>query len=117
MRRRLWSETIIDDEPLEYTGRGSELFIGYLIGTCIVSLPLAVGLPTVQAVVSSGPAVIALVGVLYFGLLVIISTGQFLARRNQLSRTLWRGVHFYQSGSAFGYGLAASGNFCLTVLT
>lgn len=30
-RRRLWSETRINDEPLEYTGKGWELLAGYLM--------------------------------------------------------------------------------------
>ena len=31
VRKRIWSAIRINDEPLTYTGRGLELFIGFLI--------------------------------------------------------------------------------------
>ena len=43
LRRFFWSRTLVDDSPLEYTGRGLELFIGFLIAVAIL-LPLGLTL-------------------------------------------------------------------------
>ena len=40
VRRHLWGETTIGGEPLEYTGKGSELLVGFLIAIVTVMLPL-----------------------------------------------------------------------------
>ena len=117
MRRRLWADTLVDGEPLEYTGKGSELFIGFLIGIVTVSLPLAVALLAVQVLVGSPPLLIAIVLLIYIGLFLLIGTAVYLARRYQLSRTLWRGVRFSQSGSPLGYGTATLGYLFLTFIT
>src|SRR6202163_418789 len=36
MRRHLWSNTHIDGDAAEYTGRGKELLIGFLIALAII---------------------------------------------------------------------------------
>jgi uncharacterized membrane protein YjgN (DUF898 family) len=42
MRRFLWSHTQIGGETLEYTGRGIELFLGFLIAIAVL-VPIYVG--------------------------------------------------------------------------
>ena len=39
VRRRLWSMVRLNGEPLEYTGTGKELFLGFLFAMGVVFLP------------------------------------------------------------------------------
>ncbi len=115
-RRRLWADTRIGGEPLEYTGRGLELFIGFIIAI------FALMVPTIAAVFGAqlllGPqAMVAVIIPIYLMLFVIMGVAIFLARRYHLSRTTYRGIRFAQTGSAWGYGFAAFGYGVLTVLT
>ncbi len=115
-RRRLWSETTVGDEPLEYTGRGMELFLGAVLAI------LTVMLPTIGSVVAAqlflGAAAFAfVVPLIYLVVFFLIGAAVFLARRYHLSRTTYRGVRFAQTGSATAYGLKTLGYLLLTVLT
>lgn len=115
-RRKLWGETTINDEPLEYIGKGSELFFGFLIALLVLGLPPALGFFLIQQFL--GPIWVGVyVSVLYLFLFVLIGVAIFLARRYQLSRTMWRGVRFRQTGSAWAYSFAAIGYGILTGLT
>ena len=40
VRRRIWSAVRLNGEPLEYTGTGKELFIGFLVVLLCVFLPM-----------------------------------------------------------------------------
>src|SRR5215510_5137417 len=42
MRRHLWSHTMIDGDAAEYTGRGKELLIGFLVALAIL-VPIYLG--------------------------------------------------------------------------
>src|SRR5207237_6015121 len=42
IRRHLWSNTTLDDDAFEYSGRGRELFIGFLFALAII-IPLYLG--------------------------------------------------------------------------
>jgi uncharacterized membrane protein YjgN (DUF898 family) len=115
-RRRLWADTRIGGEPLEYTGRGLELFLGFIIAIFTLMIPTIAAVFGAQLLL--GPAaMIAVVIPIYLLLFVIIGVAIFLARRYHLSRTAYRGIRFGQTGSAWGYGLAAFGYGILTVLT
>jgi len=116
VRRRLWSDTTIGDAPLEYTGKGSELFVGFLIAIFTVMLPMVGALVGAQLLLPPA-GVLAVFVVIYLAFFVLIGVAIFLARRYQLSRTVWRGVRFEQSGSALGYGLVAFGYGLLTIIT
>lgn len=115
-RRRLWADTHIGDDTLEYTGRGMELFIGFVIAIFTLMLPF-VGV-IVAAQLFLGPELLGLVLLpLYLFLFIIIGVAIFLARRYHLSRTRYRGVRFAQTGSATGYGMATFGYGLLTAIT
>ncbi len=115
-RRRLWADTRIGGEPLEYTGRGVELFFGFIIAIFTLMLPTIIALFGTQLLL--GPqAMIAVIVPLYLFLFVIMGVAIFLARRYHLSRTNYRGIRFAQTGSAWGYGFAAFGYGVLSVLT
>jgi uncharacterized membrane protein YjgN (DUF898 family) len=105
IRRHLWSNTVIDGDAAEYTGRGRELLIGFLIALAIlVPIYLAYFLISVEAEHLQAAASIPLVAAFYvFGQFAI-----YRARRYRLTRTVWRGVRFWMSGSGWIYAWWAS---------
>ena len=115
-RRRLWADTSIGDNSLEYTGRGMELFIGFVIAIFTLMVPFVGILVLGQLFLTP-----VLLGVVFFFaylfLFVIIGIAIFLARRYHLSRSRFRGIRFAQTGSATGYGFAAFGYGLLTAIT
>lgn len=115
-RRRLWADTRIGGEPLEYTGRGMELFLGFIIAIFTLMVP-TIGAVFAAQLLLGPQAMIAVIIPLYLLLFVLIGVAIFLARRYHLSRTTYRGIRFGQTGSAWGYGFAAFGYGILTALT
>src|SRR5262245_22700705 len=105
IRRHLWSNTVIDGDAAEYTGRGRELLIGFLIALAIlVPIYLAYFLIGVEAEHLRALASIPLVAAFYvFGQFAI-----YRARRYRLTRTVWRGVRFWMDGSGWIYAWWAS---------
>src|SRR5437763_15645484 len=94
IRRHLWSNTLIDGDAAEYTGRGKELLIGFLIALAIL-VPIYLGyfLITVEAERLQALASLPLVASFYvFGQFAI-----YRARRYRLTRTVWRGVRFWMA--------------------
>jgi len=105
IRRHLWTHTEIEGDGAEYTGRGKELLIGFLIALAIlVPVYLAYFLIGLEAEHIKAFASIPLVAFFYlFGQFAI-----YRARRYRLTRTVWRGVRFWMSGSGWIYALQAS---------
>jgi uncharacterized membrane protein YjgN (DUF898 family) len=105
IRRHLWSNTVIDGDAAEYTGRARELLIGFLIALAIlVPIYLAYFLIGIEAEHLQALASIPLVAAFYvFGQFAI-----YRARRYRLTRTVWRGVRFWMSGSGWIYAWRAS---------
>jgi uncharacterized membrane protein YjgN (DUF898 family) len=105
IRRHLWANTVIDGDGAEYTGRGKELLIGFLVALAIlVPIYLAYFLAGLEAEHYKAFGSIPLVAFFYvFGQFAI-----FRARRYRLTRTVWRGVRFWMSGSGWIYALKAS---------
>ncbi len=117
-RRRLWSDTSVGGEPLHYTGRGLELFIGFFIAIFTLMLPFTSILIAVQFFLGPDTLFLAVVPLLlYLVLFILIGVAIFLARRYHLSRTRLRGIRFAQTGSAIGYGIAMFGYGILTGIT
>ncbi|MGH6642194.1 MAG: DUF898 family protein [Bradyrhizobium sp.] len=114
IRRHLWSNTQIDGDGAEYTGRGKELLIGFLVALAIlVPIYLAYFLAGLEAEHYKAFASIPLVAFFYlFGQFAI-----FRARRYRLTRTVWRGVRFWMSGSGWIYALQASLWGLLSIVT
>ncbi|GJL93700.1 MAG: hypothetical protein DHS20C05_01050 [Hyphococcus sp.] len=115
-RRRLWSDTSVGGEPLQYTGKGLELFVGFLIAIFSLMLPFAALVLAAQLLLGPEGFVIVIIP-LYLALFVLFGIAIFLARRYHLSRTRLRGIRFAQTGSATGYGFAAFGYGILTGIT
>jgi uncharacterized membrane protein YjgN (DUF898 family) len=104
IRRHLWSNTVIDGDAAEYTGRGKELLIGFLFAMAIlVPIYLAYFLIGIEAErfkeFASFPLILAFYA---FGQFAI-----YRARRYRLTRTIWRGVRFWMDGSGWAYSWRA----------
>lgn len=101
-RKYLWGNTILMGEPLEYTGTGKELFLGFLI-----VLPIFIVLFFILgAVVATVPFAAIVIYPLFFFLWQVAA---YRALRFRLTRTTWRGIRGNLSGSAFSFGLKATG--------
>ena len=106
VRRLLWSGTDAWGDPAEYTGRGGELFLGFIVVMVAVFTPIIVAMTAAQAAVMAGDVwaqgVIVALQVL---IVVLAGAGLYRARRYQLTRTVWRGIRGGQSGEAWRYGV------------
>ena len=102
VRRRLWASTYLNDEAFEYTGRGKELFLGFLLALVVVVLPFLLVVFGAQFL---GPVAAALVIIpLYIFMGFLAGFGRFTAFRYLASRTSWRGVRFQLRGSPVDFG-------------
>src|SRR6202043_3831506 len=104
-RRHLWSNTHIDGDAAEYTGRAKELLIGFLFALAIlVPVYLAYFLVGLEAERLKAFASFPLIAFFYvFGQFAI-----YRARRYRLTRTVWRGVRFWMDGSGWAYAARAA---------
>ncbi|MEE3100731.1 MAG: DUF898 family protein [Pseudomonadota bacterium] len=112
-RRLLWAHTEIDGERLEYTGRGSELFIGFAIAMAFLARVITgvgfggafVGLAVMGGAAGGlvGWAASAAVSLLLISPLIQLAA--FRARRYRLARTRWKNIRFGMEGS--GWSIAA----------
>jgi len=103
VRRFLWGNTEIAGDGLEYTGTAKELLIGFLM-----AIALLAPLNGLIFLATLAPGLLKFSGALGFGLLAVL--GQFAvyrARRYRLSRTVFRGVRLYQTGSAWRYAIVS----------
>jgi uncharacterized membrane protein YjgN (DUF898 family) len=105
IRRHLWSHTSVDGDAFEYTGRARELLIGFLFALAIiVPIYLAYFLVGLEAERFKAFASFPLVAFFYvFGQFAI-----YRARRYRLTRTVWRGVRFWMTGSGWAYAARAA---------
>jgi uncharacterized membrane protein YjgN (DUF898 family) len=106
VRRFLWSNSEFGGETLEYTGRGLELFLGFLIGLAVLApfYGVLLLLPSFKG---------------FFGLFIfwLSQFAVYRARRYRLTRTVFRGVRLHQSGSAVSYAFRSMGWWILMFMT
>jgi uncharacterized membrane protein YjgN (DUF898 family) len=106
VRRFLWGNTELAGDGLEYTGTAKELLVGFLMAIALLA-------PINALIVLSGildKRLLGISGPLGFALLTVL--GQFAifrARRYRLSRTVFRGIRLYQTGSAWRYAFMSIG--------
>ncbi len=93
IRRFLWSNTELAGESFEYTGTARELLLGFLIAIAIL-LPLYAGFFLVALGLGELSSLLALLVLTVLGHYAV-----YRARRYRLTRTVYRGVRFHQSGS------------------
>lgn len=112
IRRYAWSHMTLQGHRFEYTGRGGELFLGFLIviGFYIVFFiaSAVVGLLAGEVGRAFGPLMLLL------ALPYLAFVAQYAAQNYRLTRTLWCGIRGGMTGSAWRYGVKA---FLLTLLT
>ncbi len=127
IRKYIWSSTSADGAAFEYTGTGTEKFLGFLMAVVVLAVYLGIvqmilfyfGLtifsePTTQA------EMIAQIGAIYitlFAVMPLIFFAQYRARRYKLARTRWRGVRFGMEKGAGGYVWRAIVYYLLTAVT
>ena len=101
VRQRVWRGIRLNDEAFEYTGRGVELFVGFLLALLVIGLPFLIVIFGIQFTQhwAFGLALLPL----YIGLFWLWGFGVFSAFRYMASRTTWRGVRFRLKGSASAY--------------
>lgn len=113
-RQFYWANTEIDGDALEYTGTAKQLLVGFLIAV-LIFVPLYAGL----FFLSTQKQVVASIGyilvVIFFYLLA--GYASYRARRFRLTRTLWRGIRFQQTGSPWRYALMNMGWSLICVVT
>jgi uncharacterized membrane protein YjgN (DUF898 family) len=113
VRRFLWGNTEIAHDSLEYTGTAWELLIGFLMAIVLL-LPIN----GVLFLATFVPWLLPFSGALAFVLLAWL--GQFAvyrARRYRLTRTVFRGVRMYQTGSAWRYAIRSILWWVMTLVT
>lgn len=104
VRRFLWSNTEVAGDGLEYIGTARELLLGFLIAIAIlIPINIAFFLAALgRGWFSQMSGLIALVALAGLGQFAI-----YRARRYRLTRTVYRGIRFHQTGSAWRYAICA----------
>ncbi len=104
VRRRIWSSVRLNGEPLQYTGTGKELFIGFLVVMVAVVLPVAaLSIAIVLVLGPESPLLPAYQVLIYIALFFLLGIGIHRALRYRLARTRWRGIRGGLQGSSFRY--------------
>lgn len=119
IRKYIWSSQSLFGEPLEYTGTGKELFLGFLIVLAVLipfGIIINVGNFYIQTM-GNNAALIAFQVVYYLVFLYLFGYAVYRARRYQLSRTVWRSIRFVQAGDAKKYAAQSFGYSLLTIAT
>jgi uncharacterized membrane protein YjgN (DUF898 family) len=100
VRRHLWGNTRIGRETLEYTGTGRELLIGFMVALAVLA-PLYVAYFVAGLMAERWQAFASVP--LFLILYVFGQYAAFRARRYRATRTIFRGIRFWMTGSAWGY--------------
>jgi uncharacterized membrane protein YjgN (DUF898 family) len=118
LRRYLWNAVRFRGDPFEYTGRGGELLIGFMIATAFMLVIFALlAFGVVVAGGAQSPGGKAIQTGIAFVFLFLVNVALYRVRRYQMSRTLWRGVRFGQAGSSFKYAVKVFGWYILRAIT
>jgi uncharacterized membrane protein YjgN (DUF898 family) len=114
VRRFLWGNTEIAGDSLEYSGTARELLLGFLMALALLA-PVYAFFAVAFLVADWLGGISGVAGIALLALL-----GQFAvyrARRYRLTRTVYRGIRLYQTGSAWRFAILAGLWFCATVIT
>src|SRR5215213_10495329 len=114
VRRFLWSNTEIAGDGLEYIGTAREILLGFLKAIALMG---PINVVFFLAAFSRG-VIGQISGLLALAALALL--GQFAvyrARRYRLTRTVYRGIRFHQTGSAWRYSACAIFWWAMIALT
>jgi uncharacterized membrane protein YjgN (DUF898 family) len=117
VRRWFWSQITIDDEPLEYSGTGFELFVAFVkvaLVLAAVFIPLKLAQNFYDPSSITGRILFA-AQVLFFSLAYVFAV--YYARRYRLTRTQWHGIRANLVGSSLDYLKLNVGYLMLTAVT
>ena len=127
LRRHFWSAFTLGGHGFEYTGKGIEKFIGFLIAVAVLGIYLGVfqillsfaGMSLYQTIEADKDPIrgILLTYATFIALAPLIFYAQYRARRYMLSRTKWKGIRFGAEQAAWGYAIRAIGHWLLTIVT
>ncbi len=118
VRRHIWACISINGEPLEYTGTGKELFLGFLVIFAIIVLPVTVIFGVLSVMFSPEHPVVVVAQLVFFtGALMLYGMAIYRARRYRLSRTLWRGIRGSLTGSSMSFSALYFGAMLLRFMT
>ena len=118
-RRYLWSRTHVIDDPLEWTGTGKEMFLGFLIVVAVLA-PFFLFIQFLfPALVSRGKAQAAAGVLLLFEIAISYLGGfaRFRALRYRLSRSWWHGIRGGSNDPGWNYGGEYLGRIALSLMT
>ena len=105
VRRRIWSAIRVNDEPLEYTGTGKELFLGFLVVFFLLLLPFFAVIFGLQFMLGpQNPVVGLIIMVVYPLFFYLFGVAIYRTRRYRLTRTRWRGIRGGMAGSPWAFG-------------
>ena len=105
VRKRIWSSVRLGGEPLEYTGTGKELFLGFLFVIGVVFLPfILIAMGSQLAFGPKSPGTFIVQGILYAAGIYLVGVAVYRARRYRLLRTNWRGIRGALVGNSWAYG-------------
>jgi uncharacterized membrane protein YjgN (DUF898 family) len=127
VRRYFWSAVRLDGHGFEYTGKGIEKFIGFLIAVAVLAIYLGVfqillsfaGMSLFETIDPDADPIrgVLLTYATFLALAPLIFYAQYRARRYMLSRTKWKGIRFGADQAAWGYSIRAIGHWLLTLVT
>src|SRR3989440_6955011 len=114
VRRFFWSNTEIAGDGLEYIGTARDLLLGFLMAIAfLVPINVAFFLAAFsRGVIGQISGFLALVALALLGQFAV-----YRARRYRLTRTVYRGIRFHQTGSAWRYAVCAIFWWGIIVLT
>jgi uncharacterized membrane protein YjgN (DUF898 family) len=114
LRRHLWANTQIEGEAFEYTGTAKELLIGFLMALAVLA-PLYITYFILAFILEERAAFASLPLILI--MYVLMHFGVYRARKYRATRTVFRGVRFWMTGSGWAYALRAILWDVATILT
>ena len=106
VRRFIWNKMEVMGSPLEYTGTGKELFLGFLMIVFVVFLPYGIlsGLLDSTGLLEGTTTGLIFNIATYGTILFLFGVAAYRAQRYRLTRTRWRSVRTGLTGSSWKYG-------------
>jgi uncharacterized membrane protein YjgN (DUF898 family) len=118
IREYLWSHQDFEGDRFEYTGRGKELFFGFLKAVfAIIGLAALAMLLYTRLTPSASPLFVSVTLLLFAAAQYLMALAGYTARGYLLSRTSWRRIRFGQTGSPSGYAVLTITRGLLTLIT
>ncbi|MEN3976468.1 YjgN family protein [Emcibacter sp. SYSU 3D8] len=119
VRRYLWSSLSYKGDPFEFTGRGLEIFLGFLIVLVLVVAPLMAVYFAGYWMVKSGDMLLGgtIMAATYLVMFALYGAAIYRVMMYRLSRTKWRGIRASLGGSTLRYTGLYILNLVLQIVT